>query len=1163
MKFTRSLIIAIVILLIWCLLTWRIAHMIAPHPPTLYYLRIGFLLIGIIGFVGYVLLRPKEHGEVQQGWAGMTNTEIEYSFSEASKHLLTVGVKNINTLPSVFILGDAGTAKTSSIAKSGLEPDLLAGYAYEDYVIAPTRALNVWYARQTLYIDPAGAVISEPSVRKKLFQKFAPVRFKSVLGGKQPPPRSVVFTIDCETFLQPGSGDALTVKARQFQAILNELSQELGANFPVYVLFTKADRINYFRDFVTNFTEAEVTEIFGKTLPLQTATVRGIYAEQETRRLTEAFQDLYYNLCDRRTEQLGREHNPAQLPNIYEFPREFAKLRPLLVQFLVDLCRPTQLRTSPFLRGFYFTGVRPTSVPDLAPAQMSPVADEPYDAGATRIFNPRARAPQMEAQVRETGSRRVPQWVFLTHLFSELILVDQPAMVVTQSSTKLDFWRRLILASASGLALLLCIWWIVSYGNNRSLVRDAVQAASAVPSVSLASGQLAPLDSLQRLDKVRRTLTVLNDYAANGEPFSYGGLLYVGESVRQPLRTTYYALFRRLLLSPTQLTMTGICQSPDQYAAQGWPYIYNTLKGYLMTTQYTDKIKESPGFLGPELLLHWQKGQQVDSERVNLAQEDFNLYAEDAAVQNPYPRFNTPDGNAVETARAYLNKFAQESSVYAKMLDIARRGLKPLIFNEAYPESKGLIINTFPVDQAYTKDGYAEFFKLLKDPGNLFKGEDWVLGKRPQITSDWEKTKQNLIGQYTADYIKVWRDFLQATRFAGYARSTTDIANKLGRLTANNSPLLEVVCVASENTSVKDKTITDVFQPVQSVTPSPCIQRPNSPANKSYVSALINLQGAVAQIRDQNAPEAAAQVATADSIEGQGENTTRELASSFNRDSGEPKVDVKTTDVLLAPLKPIPEILGRIPDDAAKAAINAKAGGMCKDMASMLAKYPFQPPKDKYNPKESDDATIQQVNQFLKPGDGAFWKLADTMTKVMTRSGDQFVEVPDQSIKVTPGFLAFANRMLHMSTSFYKGGGDPNMSFAMQPLPSTDIDHITLVIDGGTLSQEMKNPAKQIFQWPGTTQGVNLRVRFTGSNEDNIATTSGLWAIWHFLDTAESWTSMGNQLAVQWTEKTTAGVITLPNGHPKTVKFILDPEGSRVFQPRYFSSLGCSSTAVK
>ena len=298
MKLRKSTWIAIVILLVWCLLTWRLAHAIAPHPPVLYYLRIGFLLIGGIGLAGYLLLRPKEPGEAAQGWTAMANAEIEFSFSEATKRMQAAGVKNINTLASVFILGDAGTAKTSVIAKSGLEPDLLAGYAYEEYVIAPTRSLNLWFARQTLYIDPAGAVISDPEVRKKLFKKFAPVKLKSILGGKQPPPRSVVFTVDCDTFLQQGSGDALAAKARQFQTILGELSQELGSNFPVYVLFTKTDRLPYFREYVANFTEAEATEIFGKTLPLQLATERGVYAEQETRRLTEAFQDLYYTLCD-------------------------------------------------------------------------------------------------------------------------------------------------------------------------------------------------------------------------------------------------------------------------------------------------------------------------------------------------------------------------------------------------------------------------------------------------------------------------------------------------------------------------------------------------------------------------------------------------------------------------------------------------------------------------------------------------------------------------------------------------------------------------------------------------------------------------------------------------------------------------------------------------
>src|SRR5581483_5901761 len=292
--------------------------------------------------------------------------------------------------------------------------------------------------------------------------------------------------------------------------------------------FTKTDKIAYFRDYVEDFTEAEAAEILGVTLPLQAGQGHGVYAEQQMRALTEAFQELYYSLCDKRPIYLVREHDQAKLPNVYEFPREFAKLRPLLVQFLVDLCRPSQLGVSPFLRGFYFTGVRPVTVTDLAPAMQAPMVEEqPFDAGATRIFNPRAQGKGIvEAQAGEVGSRKVPQWVFLGHLFPDVILADRPATTVTQRNVKLNLARRLLLGAVSAVALLAAVWWLVSYMNNRALVRDAIEAARAVPSVNPRGGQLASLDSLQRLDKIRNTLARLETYQKDGAPIDYGAFLY-------------------------------------------------------------------------------------------------------------------------------------------------------------------------------------------------------------------------------------------------------------------------------------------------------------------------------------------------------------------------------------------------------------------------------------------------------------------------------------------------------------------------------------------------------------------------------------------------------------------------------------------------------------
>src|SRR5207249_3264143 len=116
-----------------------------------------------------------------------------------------------------------------------------------------------------------------------------------------------------------------------------------------------------------NLSNEESIQVLGTTLPIS-ARSTGVYAEQEAQRLTTAFHDLYYSLCDKRPEFLSREHAAESLPGIYEFPREFRKLRSAMVQFLVDLARPSQLTTGPFLRGFYFSGVRPIMVNEMAPA---------------------------------------------------------------------------------------------------------------------------------------------------------------------------------------------------------------------------------------------------------------------------------------------------------------------------------------------------------------------------------------------------------------------------------------------------------------------------------------------------------------------------------------------------------------------------------------------------------------------------------------------------------------------------------------------------------------------------------------------------------------------------------------------------------------------------
>src|SRR5262249_10506782 len=144
--------------------------------------------------------------------------------------------------------------------------------------------------------------------------------------------------------------------ARKFHSRLQEVSRLLSISFPVYVLFTKLDRIPFFAEYTQNLTKDEASEVLGATLGVRPVQSAGIYAEEESRRLTKVFDELFCSLAEKRLDFLAREDRPDKQPAIYEFPRELRKVRTLVAEFLVQLARPSHLQVNPFLRGFYFSG---------------------------------------------------------------------------------------------------------------------------------------------------------------------------------------------------------------------------------------------------------------------------------------------------------------------------------------------------------------------------------------------------------------------------------------------------------------------------------------------------------------------------------------------------------------------------------------------------------------------------------------------------------------------------------------------------------------------------------------------------------------------------------------------------------------------------------------
>jgi len=110
-------------------------------------------------------------------------------------------------------------------------------------------------------------------------------------------------------------------------------------------------------DFFRNLSDTKVTQVLGVTLPPFPSSATGVYAEQETKRLSGAFNSMFYSLANAARDCCIASAVRKDFPASTNFPRELQKRIAIATQFLVDLCRPSHLRTSAFLRDFIY-GIR-------------------------------------------------------------------------------------------------------------------------------------------------------------------------------------------------------------------------------------------------------------------------------------------------------------------------------------------------------------------------------------------------------------------------------------------------------------------------------------------------------------------------------------------------------------------------------------------------------------------------------------------------------------------------------------------------------------------------------------------------------------------------------------------------------------------------------------
>jgi len=1106
------------------------------------------------------------------------------------------------SLPLHLIVGPERSGKTSAVQNCGVELSLLAGQVRGGESIVPTQVANLWLGHESLFCEVGGRVFSsEP-------ERFA--AFLSVLksGGstsgwralkRGSALRSVLLVYDSRAFAGTPDQSAQSRSAQQIRDRLSAIAAVFGAGFPVYVLFTNLDGtvrsegLPYFSHFFARLGESEAGQVLGVLSPENAPSQQNrVWAEAETRRLTRLFQTVLTRLGDRRLLALAQETEASRKPGIYEFPREFRKIRPPLIQFLVDVFKPDPLKATPWMRGFFFTGTRKTERPDGRSTEMPSVYASPRSqAEATRIFAPQRHgspADQMSVFSRGTSIQLVDRWMFLTELFHSVLGLDQPNVRRMAPVGKFERYRRFAIGAGFSCAVFLVLAWTASLMANLSLVR---KVDAEVSSVRAGSTDLN-LTNLQSLEKLRLALEHLDRHDSW---IPHWGL-YMGDRLKEAGLKAYFDRLKKLSLTGINKTLVQHLRRPE---VQG---TYERLKAHRTISALACKV-DAPSLSKMLIDTTLEVHPTLNAESQALLSNQFDFYLQHLDKKyEPLIRLDE-DRTAVAIARDFISKAQGPDEKYKQLLSAVRAQVKPLEVEAAYRE---VLAGTDRVPGEFTKDGRATFESAVID-GNFRVGEPCVMGsvEGAQSVLIGHETQEQVRSLYYREYARTWREFLISYKVKPFS-GAKDASIKLSKLADTlKSPLLGIVRLVAINTKFEDAKpnapgllekaeqaasrsgkvprpgsglqkgiaivkqsvaetgpplttaadVTRFFQPAWFTTPQPDLLIDEH--NRAYMDGLSRLQQSIEGYDNASTAEKPGAIQSAKTALQQARNAYQGLVANF-REAGEEGTNLILSDLLEQPLRFASPWIPANADVLITGKRDGELKQVCTALAPMFKKYPFDASQT------HGGATLDEIGRAFAPGQGKVWQyVQQSGADLVVRHGKEWVQnpTPPPGVRVDPRLITFLNRAQQFTDALYAGGGTlPKFTFKLRPIEGyTGIIKVTL---DGTELDSSKTPIQKDFHWPGANPGAE---GFSGPRGFAFGTGFGnfpgdLWGVLRLFKNADD--RPLNTAFVQWSKNKGLDGAPQPITPPAKIEIMEFPSDVDVFNPKFFEALHCPPKAV-
>lgn len=346
--------------------------------------------------------------------------------------------KDLYSMPWYLLVGEPGSGKTEMIRRCnvGFPPglqDTLQG-------TGGTVNMNWWFTNHAVILDTAGKLIFDqaPPGQTTVWKELLTLLRK---GRPSCPINGMLLVIPADTLIMD-SEEQILGKAGRIAEQLDGIQRVLGVRFPVFVVITKCDKINGFREFFDGIRDPQLqNQILGWSNPAD------LDAPFSPEAVDQHLQTVQGRLRRRR---LGLLLDPVhsddpvngkridQVDAMYAFPEGIMQIAPRLRRYLETIFVAGAWSTKPlFLRGIYFNSALREG--------------DALDADLAAMFNlPPDQLP--EGRVWERERSYFIRDLLMTKVFRERGLVTR-----ANSAKKVQRQRMGIVLGAASLALVLSI----------------------------------------------------------------------------------------------------------------------------------------------------------------------------------------------------------------------------------------------------------------------------------------------------------------------------------------------------------------------------------------------------------------------------------------------------------------------------------------------------------------------------------------------------------------------------------------------------------------------------------------------------------------------------------------------------------------------------------